>query len=84
MNQLLSIRKNIYYTKGKSDSEEYNRAHEIVLIVDEPKYSRTNEGEIVRERGCKEIRFTISSDEAFNKFIEILTKYKESKEEDLV
>lgn len=83
MNQLLEIRKNIYYTKDKSESKEYNRVHEIILIVDEPKYTRTNEGDVVRERGCKEIRFTISSDEVFDKVIEVLTKYKDSKEEDL-
>ena len=83
MNQLLEIRKNIYYTKKKADSEEYNRVHEIIMIVDEPKYIRTNEGDVIRERGCKEIRFTIPSDEMFDKVVEIFTKYKDSKEEDL-
>jgi hypothetical protein len=83
MNQLLDIRKNTYYTKQKSDSIEYNRVHEIILIVDEPKYTRTNEGDVVRERGCKEIRFTIQSDKVYDNVIEIFTKYKDAKEEDL-
>lgn len=83
MNQLLEIRKNIYYTKKESDSEEYNRLHEIVLIVDEPKYTQTNEGNIVRERGCKEVRFTIPSDEMFDEVLKVLAKYKDSKEENL-
>lgn len=83
MNQLLEIRKNIYYTKNSADSTEYNRIHEIILIVDEPKYTRTNEGVVVRERGCKELRFTIPSDEMFDRVVEIFTKYKDSKEEDL-
>jgi hypothetical protein len=83
MNQLLEIRKNIYYTKKESDSKEYNRVHEIIMVVDEPKYTRTNEGDVIRERGCKEIRFTINSDESFDRFVEIMTMYKESKEEDL-
>jgi hypothetical protein len=83
MNQLLEIRKNVYYTKKKSESDEYNRVHEIVMIVDEPKYSQTNEGSIIRERSCKEIRFTIPSDEMFDQVIEALTELKDSKEENL-
>jgi hypothetical protein len=83
MNQLLEIRKNIYYTKKESSSEEYNRVHEIVLILDEPKYKQTNEGNIVRERGCKEVRFTIPSDEMFDEVLTVLTKIKEAKEENL-
>lgn len=84
MNQLLEIRKNIYYTKKEADSKEYNRVHEIVMIVDEPKYIRTNEGSVIRKRGCKEIRVTIPSDELFDKVIEAFTKLKDLKEEDLV
>lgn len=83
MNQLLQIRKNIFYTKPDSEKEEYKRGHEIVLVIDEPKYTRTNEGDVIRERGCKEVRFTLNSDEAFDNLIEILTKYKDSKENDL-
>jgi len=83
MNQLLEVRKNIYYSKKKSDSDEYNRIHEIILIVDEPKYTRTNEGDVIRERGCKEIRFTIPSDIMFDAFVNVISSYKDSKEEDL-
>lgn len=83
MNQLLEIRKNIYYTKDKSKHNNYNRVHEIIMIVDELKYTRTNEGDVIRERGCKELRFTIPSDEMFDKVVELFTKYKDSKEEDL-
>ena len=83
MNQLLEIRKNTYYTKENSESTDYNRVHEFVFVVDEPKYSRTNEGAIIRERGCKELRFTLNSDTALDNVIEVLKKYRDSKEEDL-
>ena len=81
INHVLEVRKNIFYTKDKQNN--FIRGHEIVLVVDEPKYSRTNEGDVVRERSCKELRFTISTDEKFDLFIEILQKYRDSKEEDL-
>jgi hypothetical protein len=83
MNQLLEIRKNIYYTKNKSDSKEYNRVHEIILILDEPNYIRTKTGNVIRKRGCKEVKFTIQSDFMFNKVLEVLTLIKDAKEEEL-
>lgn len=83
MSQLLEIRKNITYVKKKPDFVEFERIHEIILIVDEPKYTRTNEGDVVRERGCKELRFTIPSDKHYDIFIDLLTKLKDTKEDDL-
>jgi hypothetical protein len=83
MNQLLEIRQNIYYKKEKVEDEyEYKKIHEIVLVLDEPKYTRTNEGNVVRERGCKEVRFAVTAD-MFENVVEVFTKYKDLKEEDL-
>jgi hypothetical protein len=81
MKGLLEVRHNLFYTKKKSDNE-FIKQHEIFLIVDEPSYKRTNEGDIVRERGCKELRFILSS-ESLELFIKTLELCKESKEEDL-
>jgi len=50
MNQLISVRTNILYTKV---GEEYIKLNELVLLVDEPSYKRTNDGEVIRERGIK-------------------------------
>jgi hypothetical protein len=83
MSQLLQIRKNITYGKKDSKDEELIPIHEIILVVDKPQYTRTNEGDIIRERGCEQLRFTIEGDEAYDKFIAIFIAYKESKPEDL-
>jgi len=82
MSQLLSIRKNIFYTKKSSKSKELNRVHEMVLILDKPVYRRSDTG-IIRERGLKEVRFVIPSDAAFDELITLLTQMKDSKEENL-
>lgn len=81
MNQLLEIRQNIYYKKETSEGE-YEKIHEIVLVLDQPNYTRTNEGSIVRERGCKEVRFAIPNN-MMSSVIKAFETYKESKEEDL-
>jgi len=87
MNQLLEVRKNISYVKG-DDPDEYIRVHEIVLIVDKPVYIKNHndkgEAEIIRERGCDELRFTLSSDEQYDAFLKILTRYKDIDESELV
>lgn len=65
MNTLLSIRSNIVYKKkekkNKSDEDQFLKFHELIFLVDDPKYSKTNEDEIIRERGVKELRFFVSS-----------------------
>lgn len=81
MNQLLEIRQNIYYEKETAEGE-FEKIHEIVLVLDQPIYTRTNEGSIIRERGCKEVRFAIPNN-MMNSVIKALEIYKESKEEDL-
>lgn len=86
MKRLLQIRTNIYYTKKpkKTDSEPdiFDKHHELVILLDQASYSYSNSQEVVRERQVEEIRFCIA-DENFDKFIDILTKLKEVKEEDL-
>lgn len=74
MNRLVSIRTNIYYSK--EGEGKYNRHQEIILLVDKPKYSYSNEGEVVRERGLEELRFTVSDNE-FQQLIELLGKLKD-------
>lgn len=81
MHQILEIRQNIFYKKETSEGE-LKKFHELIFIVDKPIYSRTNEGEVVRERGCEEIRMACYS-KSLEQIIEVLTKYKDSKEEDL-
>lgn len=80
-NQLLEVRENIYYSKKETEGE-YNKFHELIFVTDEAKYSRTNEGDVVRERGCKEFKIVVTS-ENLGKLIEVLQSYKDAKEEDL-
>ena len=79
MNQLISVRTNILYTKV---GEEYIKLNELVLLVDEPSYKRTNDGEVIRERGVKELRFTVT-EKAFEDLILFLTDLKNAGEGDL-
>lgn len=76
---LISVRSNIIYTKH---GDEYMKFHELVFVVDESKYKRTNEGEIIREREVSDVRFTIS-DSKFDALIGLLEHLKNAKEEDL-
>lgn len=80
-NQVLEIRQNIFYTKETS-AGEFKKMHEIIFIVDESKYSRTNESEVIRERGCKEVRITVGA-KSLEKVIEVLSKFKDTKEEEM-
>jgi hypothetical protein len=80
MNQLISVRTNILYTKV---GEEYIKLNELVLLVDEPSYKRTNDGEVIRERGVKELRFTVT-EKAFEDLILFLTDLKNAGEGDLL
>lgn len=87
MNTLMSIRTNLFYTKkskiNKEDKDEFIKQHELIFLVDKPKYSRTNAGEIVRERDIEELRFCVSN-EQFDKVIELLKTLKDCNEDDLV
>jgi hypothetical protein len=82
MKTLLQVRDNIYYKKDDSKSEEYTKIHELVFLLDNPSYKRTNEGDIIRERGIEEIRFAVT-DKGIDSLIEMLQTYKEAKEENL-
>lgn len=79
MNQLIQTRENILYVKK---GEEYKKVHELIFLVDEAKYSTTNEGVIVRERGIKELRMAVLT-EQLDELIEQLKTYRDIKEEDL-
>ena len=87
MNQLLSVRTNIFYAKKKKQNEkaedEFVRHQELIFLVDKPVYRCSNEGEIIRERGLDEVRFTVS-DKAFETLIELLEKLKDADESELL
>jgi hypothetical protein len=86
MNTLVSVRTNIVYAKKKKQDEkaedEFVRHQELIFLVDKPTYRYSNEGEIIRERGLNEVRFTVS-DKAFEKLIELLEKLKDVDESEL-
>ena len=86
MNTLLSIRTNILYSKKdkkkQEDADEFVKHHELIFLVDKPKYTQTNGGEIIRERAVEELRFTVS-EKAFNTLIEHLVKLKDIDESEL-
>ena len=86
MNTLLSIRTNILYAKkdkkNKADADEFVKNHELIFLVDKPKYQQTNSGEIIRERAVEELRFMVS-EKSFETLIELLVKIKDSDESEL-
>ena len=82
MSTLVQIRMNKFYVKSYSKGK-YTPIREVVLVLDKPKYKRNNEGDVIRERDCEEVRFRIDGDENYDKLIEVLKTYKDSKEEDL-
>ena len=82
MKSILQVRDNIYYKKETADSDEYTKIHELVILLDNPSYKRTNEGDVIRERGVDEVRFAVS-DKGLDSLIEVLQSYKEAKEENL-
>lgn len=79
MKQLLSVRTNIFYFKKDDD---FKRQQELIFLVDEPSYTYSNEGEIIRERGISEVRFTVSETN-FDTLIKLLTEFKNAEEEEL-
>jgi hypothetical protein len=86
MNTLVSVRTNIVYAKKKQQDEkaedEFVRHQELIFLVDKPTYRYSNEGEIIRERGLDEVRFTVS-DKAFEQLIKLLEKLKDVDESEL-
>lgn len=86
MNHLLSLRTNILYAKKKKkaeiDPDEYTRYQELIFLVDKPSYKMTNDGEVIRERGVDELRFTVS-EKAFDEMMKILLKLKGAEENEL-
>jgi len=86
MNTLIQIRTNIYYAKkekkDKKEKDEFIRHNEIILLVDKAKYTHTNSGEIIRERGVDELRFSVSK-ESLEALIETLVRFKDVDETDL-
>jgi len=84
MKTILQVRDNIFYTKEVADNTEpvFKKIHELVILLDNPSYKRTNEGDIIRERGIEEVRFAVT-DDGIDNLIEVLQSYKEAKEENL-
>jgi hypothetical protein len=86
MNTLLSVRTNILYSKKdkkkQEDADEFLKHHELIFLVDKPKYIHTNGGEIIRERAVDEVRFFVS-EKSFETLIELLTKLKDIDESEL-
>jgi hypothetical protein len=86
MNTLVSIRTNIVYAKkpkqDENSEDEFVRHQELIFLVDKPTYRYSNEGEIIRERGLDEVRFTVS-EKAFETLIKLLTELKDVDESQL-
>lgn len=86
MNTLMSIRTNILYNKKKkvndTDEDEFQRYQELIFLVDKPKYSRTNSGDIIRERDVEELRFVVS-DEVYDTMLKLLTELRTVDESEL-
>lgn len=80
MKSLIGVRTNIYYTKEEGQEIKH---HELVLLLDTPQYSRSNAGEIIRERAIEETRFTVT-DKGLEGLIDLLSKLKDVKEEELI
>jgi hypothetical protein len=87
MNTLLSIRTNILYAKkakkSKEDADEFIKHHELIFLVDKPKYTQTNGGEIIRERAVDELRFTVA-ESVFDDLLETLNTIKNAEENQLI
>ena len=86
MNHLISLRTNILYAKKakkeETEPDEFKRYQELIFLVDKPNYRYSTEGEIVRERGIEEVRFTVS-EKAFDELIKLLVKLKDVEESEL-
>lgn len=77
MEQLISVRTNVFYYKKGND---FLKHHEVILLLDSPNYVRSNEGEVIRERGIVEQRFIIANDN-IDKLIAHLESIKDIEED---
>ena len=91
MNTLMSIRTNILYKKkakaeidddATGDASQFERYQEMIFLIDKPIYSRSNSGEIIRERGVEELRFVVS-EAAYANMLQALTQLQTVTEEEL-
>lgn len=81
MNQLMSVRTNIFYTKDEEGN--FHRHNELVLLLDNATYKYDETGEkIIRERKLDEVRFTVDN-EGMTAFIKALAIYADVEEKDL-
>jgi len=76
MNHLISVRSNVLYAKVEG---EFKMSHELIFLLDKPTYRRTNDGEIVRERGIEEARFIVNEN-GLEALIEVLKGLKDAGE----
>ena len=87
MNQLISVRTNLFYRKKekkqKEDEDVFIKHHELIFLVDKAKYNRTDSGEIVRERAIEELRFTVAED-SFEMLVKILLHMQSADESQLI
>ena len=84
MNALVSVRVNLYFTLEKIDNiEEYRRQYELIFLIDKPKYTYSNEGEIIRERGVSEVRFLVS-EKGIEQLSELLLRFKDVEPDEMV
>jgi hypothetical protein len=57
MNHLISINSNEIFSKDFDDLKKYT---EIIFLIDKPTYHINNEGDILRSRKVKQMRFFVS------------------------
>jgi hypothetical protein len=80
MNKLISIRTNILYFKKKketiNEADTLLRHHELIFVVEKPKYIQNEKSEIVPTAGYEEFKFLIS-DENYSEMIDLLKKLYE-------
>ena len=78
-NSLIGLRSNIYYTKDKEGKE--TKIFEIILLTDAAEYTRTNSGEVVRQRKVNESRISLVAEDLIT-LGEGLIKMADSTEKD--
>lgn len=82
MNQLIQVRINKVFCAKNDEETEFDKFNEIVLLCDTPDYICTNKGRVIRQRGIKELRFSIA-DQNFDAFIEEMQKLRSAKKSEL-
>jgi hypothetical protein len=67
MNNLISIRTNILYSKNQkekeTDQDEFIKHNELIFLLEKPNYTYSNQRQIVREKKIEELRFTVSEEQ---------------------